>query len=965
SHPAASLALPKWENIAVFLSLEQEASTRAVCSIGLLVRCPAELRESLGLPEKFVPEYFLAETRESCGPLAHDFIRRLHALFSLVAQHNSKQDWAAQLSLQTYVYEAYERKLLTSMLLKGLNTDVHTEAAELLFYFHNIDNIQAEEHLAHDDPKQLVAYPLVVLLDTLRRLVALPIPITWRLKDVLEALPRSEDGFQFHPGVFHHFPLSNYLDINLVHKLWNGDKELIKRLGSSVRQRLYGLVEVLRSLRELPEVKAGLVVWPPKFTLPGASEYDHPPFSRLAFMTMNENLTRAIAARDTRSLPARQRELQEAVLTVSWLHGDWWKVETPTMLLKEDAFKNHLLWPDRPEGEQAQLQYDDLKQYNRWSFRGLWLNEFQQHWLQVAGIEELRQDPLTGLITEIRVSTINRPKRWLLPYPPTPGERWYLGPRFSNPNSEKVFKALARLNLNDAGDFSGLLNDVCGASRHLPLPSEVQSFVDQQAPTWGLTASQSEAFQAASRQQLTLVWGPPGTGKTHFLATAIVGWFEAHLNAGEPCRILITAFTHAAIDNLLLKVQEHLSARGLPFQATKALRDLEEQPINSPLDYIGYDEIAGSYVSQEQLILGMTSWNCERLAKVNAPAPQLLIIDEASQMTVPEASQLWQLLDAHSRVLVVGDHYQLAPIIEGDYPEPEANEPLLVRSIFEAFQYSEHLAHEADPTSRQVVYPLLECWRMCDLLTEFSAKELYTMELDTPSGKISYHCATPLIGAQRLDYRPVADLDQTLAWLLDPAYPLVFCVLEGVTALRANQPEAELVARLSVALRQGLHLDGQALPTSTSGDRQFWKDGLFVVSPHHAQIQMIRRELHRAHSWQSDPFVDTVDKMQGQEAQAVIVSYGVSDLEAALQEKAFIYDRNRLNVAITRARSKCIVCLPKPLLDGHPSVLEDDRVAQGLAYMQRLADWAGQGEEACYAVSESVRWRFYRRRGLL
>lgn len=55
--------------------------------------------------------------------------------------------------------------------------------------------------------------------------------------------------------------------------------------------------------------------------------------------------------------------------------------------------------------------------------------------------------------------------------------------------------------------------------------------------------------------------------------------------------------------------------------------------------------------------------------------------------------------------------------------------------------------------------------------------------------------------------------------------------------------------------------------------------------------------------------------MQGQECEAVIVSYGVSDVECAMNEKEFIYSLNRLNVAITRARSKTIVFLPRPLLE--------------------------------------------------
>lgn len=62
------------------------------------------------------------------------------------------------------------------------------------------------------------------------------------------------------------------------------------------------------------------------------------------------------------------------------------------------------------------------------------------------------------------------------------------------------------------------------------------------------------------------------------------------------------------------------------------------------------------------------------------------------------------------------------------------------------------------------------------------------------------------------------------------------------------------------------------------------------------------------------PFVDTVDKMQGQESLAVLVSYGVSDPETAAQEAAFIYSLPRLNVSASRARAKCVVFLPRALL---------------------------------------------------
>src|SRR5262249_59505882 len=102
----------------------------------------------------------------------------------------------------------------------------------------------------------------------------------------------------------------------------------------------------------------------------------------------------------------------------------------------------------------------------------------------------------------------------------------------------------------------------------------------------------------------------------------------------------------------------------------------------------------------------------------------------------------------------------------------------------------------------------------------------------------------------------------------------------------------------------------------------FFRHGVFVVSPHHAQIRAIQHELAKLRTWRAAPFVDTVDKMQGQEADAVLVSYGVSDPEFALREAEFIYGLNRLNVAVTRARAEGGVCLPRPLLEASPQVLD-------------------------------------------
>jgi len=164
-----------------------------------------------------------------------------------------------------------------------------------------------------------------------------------------------------------------------------------------------------------------------------------------------------------------------------------------------------------------------------------------------------------------------------------------------------------------------------------------------------------------------------------------------------------------------------------------------------------------------------------------------------------------------------------------------------------------------------------------------------------------------------------------------------------VRATAENVIEADLVMRIAISLRRRmLRDDGTPYPSSRTGDEDFWKYGLFIVSPHHAQINAVMKALMRAKKWRSVPFVDTVDKMQGQECEAVIATYGVSDVEYAMGEKEFIYSLNRLNVSITRARAKTIVLLPRPLIEPPIVAFEDDRIAEGIAFMQGLVQYAGR-----------------------
>jgi len=280
--------------------------------------------------------------------------------------------------------------------------------------------------------------------------------------------------------------------------------------------------------------------------------------------------------------------------------------------------------------------------------------------------------------------------------------------------------------------------------------------------------------------------------------------------------------------------------------------------------------------------------------------------------------------------VVAGDDRQLPPIVQGKYPDPPAGEPILHRSLFECLRQPDVHGHWTAT--------LLENWRMNDTLCRYPAEQVYVPQ---------YRSATEAIATRRLPLSPSNGSPDLADMLIDPDYPLVIGVLDGVRAAAENRIEAGLVAVAATRMR--------ARRPDVVDDADFWRHRLFIVSPHHAQIHAIRRRLHEEREWAAEPFVDTVDRMQGQECDAVIVSYGVSDVEYALQEAAFIYGLNRLNVAITRARAKTIVFLPRPLIEPPIQAYEDEAIAEGVAFMQGLVQFGQRhGETTVHPLEDGA-----------
>lgn len=926
----STAALPINENVAVFVTLQREPLGRLTYLAGVLAHCKPEavaafspdvraaLFDAAGKPQ---PAVRVAEKPEGVPGLRDWFLGLLHALMADLDRSNRGRAWADQLSLQVYAHTDRDRDQLTEWLMSGLvDPDAAGPAMDLLLHFQGPDLLDADEH-----PGQAVPFPVVVLQNALTKLLALPVEVSYTLPESLQAMGGK---FTYARREYYHYPLGHGIRSEAVHAAWHrGEADQLEMLRQEGRSYLLALRALLWDLRG--HAKDQLFAWPEKFRLPSRDAFTSPVLSRLAFFTRYESLVQCLALRDLRQEPAAvQDQLGLSVSLVARDGGTFDVCGEPAFDLGDGStMPAWLLVRDGDAGRRGQLAFRDYAYRNKPYGK-------MPPGVGLVALQSVGEDDVGR---PVRV-TIKLPKDFV---PPLPGERFRLHPRYIDFNSDRVIEYLRGVDKDGGGLFLALVTDPQAAARVRPLPAPVEAEAAKGEAGLGLTASQAAAYREIRKRRLVAVWGPPGTGKTHCIAAIILGLAKAYEAAGKPFRVLVTAFTHAAIENVLRKVTDLRPTHGGDATVAKAKA---WRGGNDPTDAtVAEEKLAGWLATNPRCVVGATVYACIKAGRKDGlPGFDLVVVDEASQVRVAEAVVPASLVAADGRLVLAGDDLQLPPIVQGVYPEAEAGEPLLHRSVFESVRCRV-------PPGSPVVRMLLENRRMNDVLTSFAATLLYGPE---------YRCFDAAVAGRRLAFTPPAACSPFVTACLDPAYPLVVVVLEGIQAAAANPLEAGLVADLVVALRDGL-CDAGGGPYAT--DEAFFNKGVFVVCPHRAQNRVLRRELRARREWSSPPFADTVDKMQGQEAEAVLISYGVSDPEYALMESEFIYAVQRLNVAVTRGRTKTVVFLPRPLIDGLPAVLQSDPAARGLAYMQDLVRLAEQQwPPLSFSLADGVTARMYR-----
>jgi uncharacterized protein len=110
---------------------------------------------------------------------------------------------------------------------------------------------------------------------------------------------------------------------------------------------------------------------------------------------------------------------------------------------------------------------------------------------------------------------------------------------------------------------------------------------------------------------------------------------------------------------------------------------------------------------------------------------------------------------------------------------------------------------------------------------------------------------------------------------------------------------------------------------------------VLVVAAYNAQVDLLRKKLDE--SGFEQVLVGTVDKFQGREGLAVIYSFAASSSMDAPRGLEFLLDRNRLNVAISRAKATCYLVFSETLLESRFNSVAEVKAVSRLAGLLEIA----------------------------
>ncbi|HXG58249.1 MAG TPA: TM0106 family RecB-like putative nuclease [Thermoanaerobaculia bacterium] len=389
------------------------------------------------------------------------------------------------------------------------------------------------------------------------------------------------------------------------------------------------------------------------------------------------------------------------------------------------------------------------------------------------------------------------------------------------------------------------------------------------------------------------VQGPPGAGKTWWGAHRIVDLLE------EGKRVGVTSNSHKAIHHMLDEVEKVARERGVNFRGLKKGAGDEAEYESA---HIATSDDLDDFVDPAVNLIAGTSW----LFASDALDRTLdcVFIDEAGQVALASALVI---ATAARFVYLLGDPLQLAQVSQANHPGTSGASVL------------EHLLG-GDATIPPERGEFLEkTWRMHPDVCRFVSEVVYDGRLEAAEGRERQRVS----GSRGLS-----------------GTGLRFIPIEHGGNSQSCVEEAERIAD------EIANLLGATVTNFEGETRPLRESDIMVVAPYNAQVRCVT-EVLRGRGLGNVP-VGTVDKFQGREAEVVFFSMTTSSGDDLPRDIDFLFSRNRLNVAVSRARCLAVVVASPRLLDVACATPDQMRLVNALC---RFVEMAGGAQTSSPALS--------------
>jgi uncharacterized protein len=376
-------------------------------------------------------------------------------------------------------------------------------------------------------------------------------------------------------------------------------------------------------------------------------------------------------------------------------------------------------------------------------------------------------------------------------------------------------------------------------------------------PRTGDSAADITAALLALDSSYVAVHGPPGTGKTHTAARVIAALVNEHR-----WRVGVVAQSHAVVENLFRDI---LNAGVDPALVAK------KPSGTGPWTDIDEKTYPAFIAGNDGCVIGGTAWDFANQTRVPPGCLDLLVIEEAGQFCLANTIAVAQ---AATNLLLLGDPQQLPQVNQGTHPEP-VDASALGWLVDGHHTLPEDLGYFLDRSYR--MHPAV-----CAAVSRLSYdNRLHSVEERT--------AARHLAG-------------------FEPGVHVLAVEHDGNSTDSRQEAEAILAGITRIL--------GSAW-TDEDGTRPLAAADVLIVTPYNAQVVLLRRLLDAAGL--PEVQAGTVDKFQGRQAPLVFISLVASSIAEVPRGISFLLNRNRLNVAVSRAKYAAVIVRSTMLTDYLPA----------------------------------------------